>query len=123
MSEKPHAVAIGGFVVGALLIAITIVIFALGSVYLGPSHPSARKNMPFECGHPSTGAPRGRFPIKFYGIAVLFVLFDIEAVFLFPWAVVYGELGLFALVEMLIFLGVLFLALFYVWAKGGLEWD
>jgi len=97
--------------------------FVLGSIFLGPSLKDERKSMPFECGHPSRGMPRTRFAVKFYGVAVLFILFDIEAVFLFPWAVVYGGLGLFALVEMVIFLGVLGLALAYVWAKGGLEWE
>ncbi len=99
------------------------VAFVLMSVLFGPVQQSPAKNMPFECGHPSRGTPRLRFAVKFYGVAVLFILFDVEAVFLYPWAVVYGQLGLFALIEMVIFLGVLTLALFYVWAKGGLEWE
>lgn len=98
-------------------------VFVLGSVYLGPSFKTRTKAMPFECGHPSTGNPNRRFAVKFYTIAILFILFDVEAVFLYPWAVAYGGLGLFALVEMALFLGVLFLALAYVWKKGGLEWD
>ena len=105
------------------LASVVAAVFVLGSVLLGPSHKNPRKNMPFECGHPSIGYTKRRFAVKFYGIAVLFILFDIEAVFLYPWAVVFNELKLFALVEMLIFLGILFLALWYVWAKGGLEWD
>jgi NADH-quinone oxidoreductase subunit A len=67
--------------------------------------------------------PSKRFAVKFYGIAVLFILFDIEAVFLYPWAVVLNELKLFALIEMIVFIAILFVALGYVWAKGGLEWD
>jgi len=105
------------------LAGFLLAMFWAGSVFLGPSQKFARKQAPFECGHPSQGHPNHRFAVKFYGIAVLFILFDIEAVFLFPWAVVFHELKLFALVEMLIFLGILILALVWVWAKGGLEWD
>lgn len=99
------------------------VFFLLGSMLLGPSHRNEIKQAPFECGHPSLGQPKQRVAVKFYGIAVLFILFDIEAVFLYPWAVVFDKLGLFALIEMAIFLAVLGLALAYVWSKGGLEWD
>jgi NADH-quinone oxidoreductase subunit A len=105
------------------LAGVLLAVFWLGSVLLGPKQEGRSKQDPFECGHPSQRAPKRRFAIKFYGIAVLFILFDIEAVFLYPWAVVFGELKLFALVEMFIFLGLLFLALVWVWSKGGLEWD
>lgn len=105
------------------LAGAVVLVFILGSVYLGPRSVHETKLMPFECGHPSSGYRPRRFAVKFYGVAVLFILFDIEAVFFYPWAVVFGELKLYALLEMLIFLGVLFLALFYVWSKGGLEWD
>ncbi len=98
-------------------------VFVLGSVFLGPSHKNPRKQAPFECGHPSDGNPRKRFSVKFYSVAILIILFDVEAVFLFPWAVAYGGLGLFALIEMVLFLGILVLALVYAWGKGGLEWD
>ncbi|MFO8057931.1 MAG: NADH-quinone oxidoreductase subunit A [bacterium] len=100
-----------------------VIAFALFSEILGPRDKSPNKLAPFECGHTSRGQPRMRFAVKYYPIAILFVLFDVEAVFLYPWAVVYGELKLFALVEMVIFLGILVLAFFYIWAKGGLEWD
>ncbi len=107
-----------------ILLAVGMVIsFALFSEILGPRDKSPAKLSPFECGHASKGQPRLRFAVKYYPIAILFVLFDVEAVFLYPWAVVYGELKLFALAEMVIFLGVLVLAFFYVWRKGGLEWD
>ncbi len=99
------------------------VFFLLGSVFLGPALKNPIKAKPFECGHPSEGQPSQRFSIKFYSIAILFILFDIEAVFIFPWAVALGGLKLFGLIEMLIFLVVLAVALAYVWAKGGLEWD
>jgi len=100
-----------------------VLAFAIFSEILGPRDKSPNKLAPFECGHTSKGQPRLRFAVKYYPIAILFVLFDVEAVFLYPWAVVYGELKLFALVEMLIFLGILVLAFIYIWAKGGLEWD
>jgi NADH-quinone oxidoreductase subunit A len=101
-----------------------VVFFWLASEFLGPyQRGGVTKQMPFECGHPSEGFRPKRFAVKFYGIAVLFILFDIEAVFLYPWAVVLNELKLFALVGMIVFIVILFVALGYVWAKGGLEWD
>lgn len=106
----------------AMAVGLALV-FALGSVFLGPTFINRNKLDPFECGQPSEGNPNHRFAVKFYGIAILFILFDIEAVFLYPWAVVYNELKLFALVEMGIFLGLFVLLLAYVWSKGGLEWD
>jgi NADH-quinone oxidoreductase subunit A len=106
------------------------VFFTLCSVYLGPRRPSRVKSEPFECGNPSDGLRKERFSIKFYVIAVLFIIFDIEVVFFFPWATIYRELSqsagwlkLFGLLEMAVFLGVLALALFYAWKKGALEWD
>jgi len=105
------------------LAGVLAAVFVLGSVFFGPKHGGRVKEMPFECGQPSEGYNKKRFAVKFYGIAVLFILFDIEAVFLYPWAVVFGELKLFALVEMFVFLAILTFALWYVWAKGGLEWD
>lgn len=105
------------------LAGFLVVFFWLASEFLGPSHRSGWKMMPFECGHPSDGFRSRRFAVKFYGIAILFILFDIEAVFLYPWAVVLGELKLFALIEMILFIGILFVALYYTWVKGGLEWD
>lgn len=105
------------------LAGVLLMVFIFGSVLLGPSQKNQGKQMPFECGHPSEGYTKHRFAVKFYGIAVLFILFDIEAVFLFPWAVVMNELKFFALLEMGLFLFILILALAWVWAKGGLEWD
>jgi NADH-quinone oxidoreductase subunit A len=72
--------------------------------------------------HPTTDA-RQRFPLRYYMIAMLFVVFDIEGVFLYPWAVTFNQLGLFALVEMVIFLSILLVGYFYAWKKGALEWD
>ena len=90
---------------------------------LAPRHPNQEKLEPYECGAPPLGATHQRLPVKFYLVAVLFLLFDIETVFLFPWSVLCRRLGLFGLVEMGIFLGVLVLGLAYVWRKGALEWD
>jgi NADH-quinone oxidoreductase subunit A len=78
---------------------------------------------PFECGNPPSGRAWGRFTIRFYMTAILFIIFDVEVVFLYPWAVLYRRLGIFGLVEMGIFLGVLTFGLVYVWRKGALEWD
>jgi len=106
------------------------VMFILFSELLGPKRRSAVKQMPFECGNVSAGNPQRRFSIKYYPLAVLFLLLDIEGVFLYPWAVVYRELStgkgwmmLFGLIEMGIFLALFAVILFYAWKKGALEWD
>jgi NADH-quinone oxidoreductase subunit A len=78
---------------------------------------------PYECGCEPIGTARERFPIKFYLIAMLFILFDIEAVFLYPWAILYKKLGVFGLVEMGVFVVILFVGYIYVWKKGALEWE
>ena len=85
--------------------------------------PSRDKLMPYECGVDPIGSARRRFSVNFFTIAMLFIIFDIEAVFLYPWAVIYRELGLFGLVEMAIFVGVLIVGLAYVWRRGALEWE
>lgn len=81
------------------------------------------KMKPYECGCDPVGTARERFSIKFYLIAMLFILFDIEAVFLYPWAVLYKKLGLFGLAEMGVFIVILFVGYIYVWKKGALEWE
>jgi len=90
---------------------------------LSPRRPNAEKLSLYECGAPILGSAHQRLPVKFYVVAVLFLLFDIETIFLFPWSVLFRRLGLFGLVEMGIFLGVLVLGLVYVWRKGALEWE
>ena len=91
---------------------------------LGPKRPSEVKLQIFETGNPPIGSLRGhRFPVKFYLVAILFVVFDIEVVFMYPWAVAYRSLGILGFVEMAIFMAVLTLGLVYVWRKGALEWD
>src|SRR5258708_2335435 len=81
------------------------------------------KDSPYECGIAPTGSARERFSVKFYLVAIVFILFDIEAIFLYPWAVVYRELKMFAFVEMLIFVVLVLVGFFYVWKKGALDWS
>lgn len=102
--------------------AIVSVVIAL---VVGPRRYNRAKLEAYECGiEPVAGEAAGqRFPIKYYLTAMLFIVFDIEIVFLYPWAVSFDSLGTFALVEMLIFMGTVFVAYGYVWRRGGLEWD
>ena len=97
--------------------------FILLTTLLGPKKPSSVKSEPFECGEAPFAAPSGKFPVKFYLVAMLFILFDIELVFLFPWAVVFKSLGWFGFWQMLLFLGVVVLGFAYAWKKGALEWE
>jgi len=89
----------------------------------GPKRPTSGKNIPFESGVDPVGDARRRFPVKFFLVALLFLIFDVETIFIFPWAVLFRKLGLFGFVEMSIFLLILLLGLFYVWKKGALEWE
>ena len=105
----------------ALAGAITAAMVFLGST-LGKKNPTAVKLAPFECGQDPFALPMGRLAIKFYLTAILFILFDVELVFLYPWAVVYRTLGVLGLVEMGIFLGVLMVGFVYAWDNGALDW-
>ena len=107
-------------VAGATIVALALIGL---SALLGPRRPSASKDSTYECGVTAIGSARERFPVKFYLTAMLFIVFDIEIVFLYPWAVTFDQLGLFGLVEMAIFIGTVFVAFAYVWRRGGLEWD
>ena len=98
-------------------------IFILLSSVLGPKRPTPAKVEPFECGEPPFHLPSGRFSVKFYLVGMLFILFDVELVFLFPWAVVYRNLGWFGFFEMALFLGIVVLGFYYAWKKGALEWE
>lgn len=80
------------------------------------------KLMPYECGVDPIGDARERFSVRFYIVAMLFLIFDVETIFLFPWAVIYDRLALFGLVEMLVFIGILVVGYYYAWRKGALEW-
>ncbi len=97
-------------------------LFLFLSQTLGPKKPNPAKNTPFECGEPPFESPSGPHAVKFYLAGMLFVLFDIELIFFFPWAVVYRKLGLFGFAEMMFFLFVLLLGFVYAWKKGALEW-
>jgi NADH-quinone oxidoreductase subunit A len=90
---------------------------------LGPRRPSLVKAAPFECGSVPVGSARDRFGVKFYVVALLFIVFDIEAVFLFPWAVLFTELGWAGYVEMAFFVSTVVLGLVYVWKKGVIDWN
>jgi NADH-quinone oxidoreductase subunit A len=107
------------FIVVATL--IPVLALAVGRL-LRPSQPHPNKRSPYECGVEPTGDARERFSVRFYVIAILFVIFDVETIFLFPWAVIYGRLALFGFIEMMIFIGILIIGFFYVWKKGALEW-
>jgi NADH-quinone oxidoreductase subunit A len=106
-----------------VLAVITALAFLAGAMFLGPKGKFPEKMEPFECGEEQIVSPSLRFPVKFYMTALLFVVFDIEAVFLYPWAVLFQELGWMGLVEMALFLGVLGIGLAYVWKRGALDWD
>jgi NADH-quinone oxidoreductase subunit A len=94
----------------------------LGHV-LGPHRPTKRKSQPYESGMRPIGPGARRMPIHFYLVAVLFILFDIEIIFILPWAVILNKLGMFGLVEMLIFILFLLVGYFYAWKKGAFEWE
>ena len=94
------------------------------SSFLRPHKPNPAKLAPYECGIEPERVPKGeRFSVKFYVVAMLFIIFDIETIFLFPWAVGFRALGLFDLVEMGVFIALVFVAYVYIWQKGGLDWE
>jgi NADH-quinone oxidoreductase subunit A len=90
---------------------------------LGPRSTNPIKSESFECGNPTIGSARQRFAVKFYVVALLFIVFDVEAVFLYPWAVNFRALGWFGYGTMLVFASTLVMALIYIWKKGALEWE
>ncbi len=102
--------------------AITAAMVVLAST-LGKKKPSAVKSAPFECGMDPISLPGGKMAIKFYLTAILFILFDVELVFLYPWAVIYRTLGMEGLVKMGVFLGILMVGYVYAWTNGALKWQ
>ena len=116
-----------------LLILLVVAVILAGTLVglswiLGPKKPSAAKLAPYECGVTPVGSARERFPVKFYLIAMLFIVFDIETVFLYPWAVTFTRwnthaLQVFSLFEMIVFIIILFVGYIYVWKKGAFEWE
>ena len=93
------------------------------SYFVQPKYPEAEKLSAYECGSEPFSDARMPFPVRYYIFAMLFVIFDIEVIFLYPWAVVFDKIGLIGLVEMLIFIGLFLVAYVYAWRKGALEWD
>ena len=108
------------FLIVALGIGIALII--VGNV-LGPKRPSSEKLSPYECGFNAFEDARMQFDVRYYLIAILFIVFDLEIAFVFPWALVFRELGVFGLVEMGVFLALLVIGFVYVWKKGALEWE
>jgi NADH-quinone oxidoreductase subunit A len=112
-----------GIVITFVLAGVLVGAFIVLASVLGPKKPSAVKSEPFECGEVPFSLPSGRLSIKFYLTAILFILFDVELVFLYPWAVVSRGLGFSGLAEIVIFLGVLMVGFIYAWDNGALEWQ
>ncbi len=110
-----------------LIILIIAALVGLSVLILGilvrPRRPYTIKLFPYESGNPPVGEPRYKFSVKFYILAMLFVVFDVEAVFLYPWAVAYDKIGLYGFVEMMIFIFILLIGYIYAWEKGALEWE
>ena len=106
----------------ALATLIALIAIGLGSIF-GPKKPSKEKSMPYESGMNPYGEGTRRMPVRFYLIAVLFILFDIEVVFFLPWAITFRQLGLFGLIEMVVFITILLVGYVYAWKKGALEWE
>ena len=109
------------FTLLALATAFAAVSFVVAAV-LGPSKPTAAKEAPYECGIIPTREPSERFPVRFYLVAMIFIIFDIEIIFTYPWAVIYSDLRLFGLVEMLVFSVAVFVSFLYLISNGALDW-
>ncbi len=110
----------------AVFLVISVLI-GLGALVVGllvrPRRPYVQKLVPYESGNPPIGEPRYKFSVRFYIVAMLFVVFDVEAVFLYPWAVAYNKLGIFGFVEMMLFIVILLIGYVYVWKKGAFDWE
>jgi NADH-quinone oxidoreductase subunit A len=111
-----------------ILVTIAVVGLVVGGMVtvnrlFGPHQPSKVKGEPFECGNPPTGSAWARFAVHFYLTALLFVVFDVEVIFLYPWAVELRRLGMFGFFEALIFIGILTVGLIYAWRRGALDWS
>jgi NADH-quinone oxidoreductase subunit A len=105
-------------IAGGIGLALLVAAFVIA-----PSKPDAEKLSAYECGFNAFDDARMKFDVRFYLIAILFIIFDLEVAFLFPWAITLGETGVFGLASMAVFLGVLFVGFFYEWRKGALEWE
>jgi len=108
------------FLVVATIIGVALLV--IGSL-ISPTRPSSEKSSAYECGFPAFEDARMKFDVRYYLIAILFIVFDLEIAFMFPWAVVFRDLGIVGLVEMGLFLGLLLVGFVYCWKKGALEWE
>jgi NADH-quinone oxidoreductase subunit A len=106
----------------AIAVALAVIIL-VASLIVAPQTPDREKLSPYECGFEPFQDARGRFDVRFYLVAILFIIFDLEVAFLFPWAVSLGNIGLFGFWSMIVFLGVLTVGFIYEWRKGALEWE
>ncbi len=106
----------------AVAAGLGLVLLAVGML-AGPRRPEAEKLSPYECGFEAFEDARARFDVRYYLLAILFIIFDLEIAFLFPWAVVFKQIGIVALIEMALFLLLLVVGFAYVWKKGALEWE
>ena len=117
---------LGNYLPILIFMCVTLV---MGSVFLilgkllGPSRPDAEKNSPYECGFEAFEDSRMKFDVRYYLVAILFIIFDLEIAFLFPWAIVLDQIGTFGLMAMAVFLAVLVIGFIYEWKKGALEWE
>jgi len=106
------------------VLAVGFALFVIvASAFIGKRKITPQKMIPYECGMDPVGPARSPFSVKFYIIAMLFIIFDIEAIFLYPWAVIFRDLKIFGLVEMAVFIAILLVGFIYVWKKGALEWE
>jgi NADH-quinone oxidoreductase subunit A len=105
-------------ILGIVFVIVGIIVARI----ISPKNPTKEKLTTYECGEEPIGSPWVRFNIRFYVIALVFIIFDVEVVFLFPWAVVFKQMGIVAFIEMFIFLAILALGFVYIWARGDLEW-
>jgi NADH-quinone oxidoreductase subunit A len=111
--------------IAVLLVISTVLAFLVVGIghLFGPKRPTPRKLAPYESGMRPIGPAMRRMPVRFYLVAVLFILFDIEVIFFLPWAVTFRQLGVFGFIEMLVFIGVLLVGYVWIWRRGALEWD
>jgi NADH-quinone oxidoreductase subunit A len=110
-------------VVTLIIAGLVVGVMCTINMLLGPKRPSEIKGAAFECGNPPSGSAWGRFSVRFYLTAILFLVFDVEVIFLYPWAVEIRRLGMFGFVEALIFIVILAVGLIYAWQRGALDWD
>ncbi len=103
-------------------LGVGVVAIAMGSM-VGPHKPDPEKLSPYECGFEAFEDSRMRFDVRYYLVAILFIIFDLEIAFLFPWAIVLEEIGMFGFLAMVVFLGILVIGFIYEWKKGALEWE